>query len=65
MGPARRVAEPQLTVWNRRNTVFMAWKLLNLARIVKDAGGIRDFITPPRSLAWRRYEGLGELARRL
>jgi len=43
-GPGASYLDPdsggQQNVWTSRNTVFMAWNVLHLARMLKDAGGI-------------------------
>ena len=44
----------QDNAWTTRNTVFMTWNLLHLARMLKDAGGI-----PAYGNATRRLGPLG------
>jgi multimeric flavodoxin WrbA len=43
-GPGPSYLDPELggerNAWTTRNTVFMTWNLLHLARMLKDAGGI-------------------------
>jgi len=39
-GPSYLEAGGERNAWTTRNTVFMTWNLLHLARLLKDAGGI-------------------------
>ncbi|HWK28610.1 MAG TPA: NAD(P)H-dependent oxidoreductase [Solirubrobacter sp.] len=39
-GPSYREGGGERNAWTTRNTVFMTWNLLHLARLLKDAGGI-------------------------
>jgi multimeric flavodoxin WrbA len=39
-GPSYLQAGGERNAWTTRNTVFMTWNLLHLARMLKDAGGI-------------------------
>jgi multimeric flavodoxin WrbA len=42
-GPSYLDAGGERNAWTTRNTVFMTWNLLHLARMLKDAGGIPAF----------------------
>ena len=56
--PRPRAAAVPENAWTTRNTVFMTWNILHLARMLKDAGGI-----PAYGNATRRLGPLG--ARRI
>src|SRR3954454_24954762 len=42
-GPSYREAGGERNAWTTRNTVFLTWNLLHLARMLKDSGGIPAF----------------------